>query len=845
MTGRRPGRWFLLVGAAAAACADPAPKPVPAVPCAGRFCVAVDPDTRRVVVARDGSELLALAGVALGVESAYEPLRSYDPVFPDDATTWRALTRVVPREAAADASALTLDVAWEGGIAGTLELTASQGGIAGAGDADGTAGGGRWRVEVHPDDVPDGSVVVGYRIDARVDADEGFYGLGEWFDRPEHRGTVRAMQIELDASLESTYNEAHVPVPFLTGTRGWGLFVEDRHPMVFDVASSAADRVSVTVGTGPDSPAGLRFHLYADDNPLDLTRHYYATTGAPGLPARWALGPWLWRDETTCEAEVRADMDTLRALDLATSGLWIDRPYASGVNTFDFAPEDYPDPAGMIARAHDLGLRMALWHTPYVNEDEASVLHAEAVAGGFFPPTVPPIVFNGWGTPVDFSNPDAMAWWQDLIRRYTDLGIEGFKLDYGEDIVTGANGARLRWDFADGTDERTMHKRYAELYHQAYAETLPVDGGFLLVRAGTWGDQVHAPIVWPGDLDADLSRFGELRPGEVEGTAGSRGVGGLPSAVSAAMGLGPSGFPFFASDTGGYRHSPPDKETFIRWVEHTALTTVMQTGNSASPMPWDFTPDNGWDEESLGIYRDYARLHLRLWPYLWSYVARLGLDAPGGGRSIVRPLGLVHPELGPADATYFLGDALLVAPVTTAGARTREVSLPPGGWADWFTGEIVEGGRTLTVDAPLGKLPLYLAEGGIVPLLRPDIDTLAPTQGASGIESMADRPGPLAVRAFPAACGAVNPGDAPGDSDGFMLHDGGVLAMSWDAAALTLSWTPGSEFVEDATFELAGCDGLPEDVRLEGPSTSPAVAWSATERLLRVTVPAGGTVRVR
>ncbi len=829
---------------ALAACAEPSAKPELVAPCAARFCVALDADTHGLSVTRDGVEILAVAGLSVGVEASYDPLRSYDPVYEDADTSWRALTTVSPRAAPEDAASLTLDLAWEGGITGTLALVAAQGGVEGVGASSGTAGGGRWRVEVQPDGVPEGSVVVAYRIDAVVDPDEGFYGLGEWFDRPEHGGTVRPMQIELDASLESTYNEAHVPVPFLTGTNGWGLFVEDRHPMVFDVASSAPDRVRVMVGTGPDSSAGLRFHLYADDDPLDLTRHYYATTGLHALPARWALGPWLWRDETTGEAEVRADMDTLRALDLATSGLWIDRPYASGVNTFDFAPGTYADPAGMIARAHDLGLRMALWHTPYVNEDEASELHGEALAGGFFPPLVPPIVFNGWGTPVDYANPAAMAWWQGLVQRYTDLGIEGFKLDYGEDIVTGANGARLAWGFADGSDERTMHKRYAALYHQAYAETLPADGGFLLVRASTWGDQVHAPIVWPGDLDADLSRFGELRPGEIEGTAGSRGVGGLPSAVSAAMGLGPSGFPFFASDTGGYRHSPPDKETFVRWVEHTALTTVMQTGNSASPMPWDFTPENGWDEESLGIYRDYARLHLRLWPYLWAHASRLGLDAPGGGRAIVRPLGLVHPDLGHPDDTYFLGDSLLVAPVLTAGARTREVILPAGAWVDWFTGEILAGGRTVTVDAPLAKLPLFLAEGGIVPLLRPDIDTLAPTAGGSGIESMADRPGALTVRAFPPACGATEPGDDVGAAP-FDLHDGGRLSMSWDAAALSLTWSPGSEFVEDAIFELHGCDGLPAEVRIDGEVARSAAEWSATGRLLRVSVPAGSTVTVR
>ena len=70
---------------------------------------------------------------------------------------------------------------------------------------------------------------------------------------------------------------------------------------------------------------------------------------------------------------------------MATTGIWIDRPYASAVNTFDFKPEDYPDPPAMIKKAHDFGLRMGVWHTPYLASD-AEALLSEAEAEGFFPP---------------------------------------------------------------------------------------------------------------------------------------------------------------------------------------------------------------------------------------------------------------------------------------------------------------------------------------------------------------------------------------------------------------------------------------------------------------------------
>ncbi len=145
------------------------------------------------------------------------------------------------------------------------------------------------------------------------------------------------MQIETDGELESHYNEVHVPIPLLIGTRGWGLFVDSAYPAVFSVATEASDLVEATFGTGLASTKGLTFYLFGSERALDVTRHYYDVTGYPSLPARWALGPWVWRDKNKDQAEVTSDVQTMRDLDLAATGYWIDRPYATAVNTFDFA----------------------------------------------------------------------------------------------------------------------------------------------------------------------------------------------------------------------------------------------------------------------------------------------------------------------------------------------------------------------------------------------------------------------------------------------------------------------------------------------------------------------------
>ena len=640
---------------------------------------------------------------------------------------------------------------------------------------------------------PNGPALGLLRLSPQVDAQEGFYGLGEVFDRPEQRGSVRALQLEFDLALESSNNEVHVPVPFITGTRGWGMYVADDHPMVFDVAKSANDRVTATVGTGPASEAGLNFYLFGAEHPLDITGHYYAVSGSPHRPARWALGPWIWRNENDDQAQVEQDMQTLRDLDLATSAIWVDRPYASGVNSFDFEATGFPDPQAMIDQAHALGLRFALWHTPYLDPGDPSVasLRSEAELLGYFPPKTALLTSN-WAEPIDFTNPDAYAWWQDKIDQYTTMGVEGFKLDYAEDVTVGLDGVRTVWAFADGSSERTMHKGYSRFYHRVYQDRLPASGGFLLARAGTHGDQVNVDVIWPGDLDATMARQGELVDGYTS-------VGGLPAAVVAGLSLGPSGFPLFASDTGGYRHSPPSPETFVRWFEHTALMPVMQIGTGTSDVAWDF------DLQVLDWYRELTRLHLRLFPYLWTHVVRLEQD----GRAIVRPLGLAYPELGIHPSfDYMLGDALLVAPVVDEGATTREIGFPPGRWIHWWTGEVIdaaEGGATMkTVAAPLGQPPLFLRAGDLVPLLRPTIDTLAPTTmpgiNAGEVDSYASSAGRLTVRT------------SAGPSHELVLFDKTTLSRQELAGTMTLSFQPGDEFVFGAIFEVVALGSAPTSV---------------------------------
>jgi alpha-D-xyloside xylohydrolase len=669
------------------------------------------------------------------------------------------------------------------------------------------------RVEIHdqgdagftfdvtlPMSPPDSPSIALVRIRARTSGDpnEGFYGLGEMEDSVDNRGKLRAMQLEADLSVESSDNEAHVPVPFLIGTHGWAMFVASQRTGAFDVARKDPSVVEATFAVGPrggsaGAPDALRMWLFGADAPIDLVKSCYRVAGAARLPPPWALGPWIWRDENKDQQEVLDDVATMRQLDLATSGVWIDHPYATAVSSFDFDPAKFTNAPDMIAKVHAAGMRVALWSAPYL-EPATGDLRAQADRDGFFPPA-PGISLNKWSSPIDFTNPSAFAFWRDLAKRYADVGVEGFKLDYGEDVVPSLGLVRTSWGFADGTDERVMHHGYSGLYHRAYSDALPEER-FLLCRAAHWGEQAAGLVIWPGDMDATFTQHGEtFTPrNEQEPVVG---VGGLPATVVMGLSLGASGFPFFGADTGGYRHSPPDAELYVRWFEQTALSTVMQVGDSSSQPPWVFTADNGRTASTVDVYRTYARLHMRLFPYEWTFAQRIATD----GRPIQRPLGLAYPEMGihPSDA-YLFGDDLLVAPVLARGVTSRSVVVPEGSWIDWWdaTPYASDGHAPISIDAPLDKLPLVLRDGAIVPMLRPTIDTLA-TADDPAVESFARDPGLLWARI------------APGRPRRFALWDGASIERDAGGALLVAS---GSVFSRGFVLESMATPE-PNEVRRE------------------------------
>lgn len=307
----------------------------------------------------------------------------------------------------------------------------------------------------------------------------------------------------------------------------------------------------------------------------------------------------------------------------------------------------------------------------------------------------------------------------------------------------------------------------------------------------------------------------------------------------AGLTLGPSGFPFYGSDTGGYRHGPPE-ELFTRWFEQTALSSVMQVGNGDSTVPWVANPKTGFDAEMLGWYRTYARLHLRLFPYEWSYAQKLLVD----GRPIQRPLGLAYPELGahPNDA-YMFGDHLLVAPVVAEGQRTRAVSFPRAPGASTTTGP-----ARPTTTAPMRRSPRR-SRRCRCSWSRAGSCRLRPDHRRDGADHRARARGQLRHHARP-ALGPHRAGPRSGPSGFF---DGARVEHSTAGGALTINLKDGAEFKNGFVLELiarakpASVSGLTEVADLAALEAAPS-GWTWTKDVggtIFIKIPTGTSVVVK
>jgi alpha-D-xyloside xylohydrolase len=339
----------------------------------------------------------------------------------------------------------------------------------------------------------------------------------------------------------------------------------------------------------------------------------------------------------------------------------------------------FPDPAGMLRRLKERGLKVCVWINPYIGQ--LSSLFGETRANGYLLKTAKGDVYQtdlwqpGMGI-VDFSNPAACEWYSGKLRGLLDSGVDCFKTDFGERIPVD-----VVW--ADGSDPMKMHNFYSYLYNKVVFDTLREYRGegeaVVFARSATAGCQ-QVPVQWGGDCYSSFESMAETLRG--------------------GLSLGLSGFGFWSHDIGGFEGKPPT-DVYKRWIAFGLLSSHSRLhGSSSYRVPWLF------DEEAVEVLRFFTQLKHRLMPYLYAKA----VEASKKGTPVLRAMVLEFPNdpaCGTLDTQFMLGDSLLVAPIFTSEG-TVSYYLPEGKWTHFLTGEVRDGGRWYQEQHGFLSLPLYV-----------------------------------------------------------------------------------------------------------------------------------------
>lgn len=580
-----------------------------------------------------------------------------------------------------------------------------------------------------------------------------FLGFGERFVHVDQRGRKITTWVE-DGGFghgedtppgpsnpsPSGEGQTNVPIPWLLDPRG------------FAALENTTFRTTYHLGDEADAPGTWRLEearstvdvtFFAGNDPTALVEKLTAKTGRPPPIADWVLAPRRRANPGTDE------MQKLRDAHVPTSAIDTAVHYfPHGIGTLDAK--------ALTNDIHARGFKAIAYFNPFVATSWHPV-YDDAAGKGY-------LVKKSDGTPydvldptdlagmVDFTNPDAVAWYQGFMQGAIDAGWDGWMYDFAEYVPQDAV-------LANGMTGFEAHNLYPVLYQRAVMDLVAKNGrtsDFLVfVRSGYVGTGGVVPMVWAGDQSTDFDL-----------------ADGLPAALTGALNAGLSGVPLWGSDISGYHYvfnPPPDKELYLRWTELGAFSADMHdenegAGNTPSSDRWQI-----WkDQETLDTYKRYAALKTRMVPYVRAAVEQ----ARARGTPVMRQLLFEAPQdprVFDLGDEYMYGPSLLVAPVVHRGLTNRSVYLPGDLYYDFFTGAAVTGHQDVVVDAPLASVPVFAKAGAIVPMYAADVETVVADPDKSAV-SLADRAGFLEVQAF------------AGPESSLTLGDGTVLGQSADAA---------------------------------------------------------------
>ncbi len=542
--------------------------------------------------------------------------------------------------------------------------------------------------------------------------DDQYFGLGDKTGPLDKHGR-RLRTLALDAlgydgeTSDPLYK--HWPFVIVRDPRSglaYGQFYDTFAPTTFDLGCEHDNYFGfyryVEIEDGD-----LDYYVFHGPHVRDVVRKFAELTGRMAFGPRWSLGyantAMGLTDAPDAQAQLAAFCDRLAEHDIPISAFHFGSGYTTIGNrryVFTWNRDKFPDPHAAIERFARARVRTVVNLKPCLLDDHPAYADV-AARGGFVrnrdsgSPCIMPF-WDGEGSSVDFAGDEGTRWWQSgLAREVLDYGIDAGWNDNNEYGIWNEAGESA--GFGKPIPIQRSRPLQALLMTRATAEAQaahrPDERVYTVTRAGPPGIQRYAQT-WSGDNTTSWKMLRwNIRMG-------------LTMSLSGMFNTG--------HDVGGFFGPTPDPELLVRWVQSGAFSPrfIMNSWKA------DGSVNTPWlHPVVLALVRDAIRFRYRLMPYLYSLYRRAATQ----GEPMLRPLFFdfdADPRTFADSDDFMLGPSLLVASIVEPGQRRRSVYLPkgPSQWIDFWSGRPYAGGRDVVVPAPLGRIPLFVPAGAMIPL---------------------------------------------------------------------------------------------------------------------------------
>jgi alpha-D-xyloside xylohydrolase len=623
----------------------------------------------------------------------------------------------------------------------------------------------------------------GVRIEARdirTVVDRGAYHARlefEWLDGEALYGLGSHEEGMFDLRGQHQYlyqQNMKAVVPVLVSTRGYGVFLDCTSLMTFHddafgsyLWADVVDELDYYVVQGPE---------------LDtIVAELRALTGAAPMVPRWALGYLQSRERYTSQAELLEVARGYRERELPLDCVVLDWKSWTGEwwgqKTLD--PARFPDPDAMTRELHELGVRLmvSIWPVLRPGGDDWREL---ADAGH---------LLGNRATYDAFSADARAAYWRQAERGLFRHGIDAWWSDCTEPFEADWSGAikpepeerlRLNTEEAKRYLDPARINAYSLLHSEGIYAGQRASGSdkrvLNLTRSAYLGQQRYATVTWSGDVSATWET--------------------LRRQVADGLSFCATGMPYWTTDVGGFfvRRDPERwfwagdydegvndlgyRELYVRWFQYAAWLPMFRSHGTDTPRElWRF---GGPGDPFFDALAEALRFRYRLLPYLYSLAGWTTHRAYTMLRMLAFDFRDDPSVLRVADE-FMLGPAFLVCPVVApslygpgshplVGApMTRHVRLPDGAdWFDLWTDRRFEGGGVMEVEAPLGRIPIFVRAGSILPMgpVRQHVD---------------DAPdAPLELHVYPGRDASFTLYEDEGDGYGYEQGAFATTELTWD-----------------------------------------------------------------